>query len=381
MATPDITKDEKNRISYCFWSFLCGGIIGPLDFLPKYGLEFYPLGYFCIPLLITPIGIAIYKHNLMNIKIAIKKGAVYSILIATITGIYLLLIMIIEHIFRGMIGYHSIIVSLLSAFTIAIIFNPLRNIIHNFIDRVFLGKLPQEIAIENKLLKQELERSERLKIANTLALGLAHEVKNPLTTLKTFTEFLPQHYDDKEFLEKFSKIVPGEIERVNDIIKQLLQFSRPTPPALQSSSVYQLMQDILVFLNNDLLKHKIKLNESYEDRTLKINADPNQIKQALLNILLNAIDAMPGGGTITIEAKKNEDLVELSIRDSGCGIAKEDLKHIFDPFYSKKESGTGLGLAVTHQIIKNHNGRIEVESELNKGTIFKIFFRLCNKNQ
>jgi signal transduction histidine kinase len=376
MRYPNITKNEKNRISYCFWSFILGGIIGPLDFLPKYGLEFYPLGYFCVPFLITPIGIAIYKHNLMNIKIVIKKGMVYSILIATITGIYLLLIMIIEHIFRGMIGYRSIIVSLLSAFIIAIIFNPLRDRIHNFIDKIFLGKLPQEIAIENKLLKQELEHSERLKTASTLALSLAHEVKNPLTTLKTFTEFLPDHYEDKEFLQKFSKIVPGEIERVNDIIKQLLQFSKPSPPAFQTISIYQLMQDILIFLNNDFLKHKIKLNEYYEDRNLKINADPSQIKQAMLNILLNAIDAMPNGGTITIEVKKRENLIELSIRDSGCGIAKEDLKHIFDPFFSKKESGTGLGLAVTHQIIKNHNGKIEVESELNKSTAFSIIIPL-----
>ncbi len=371
--------EERNRISFCFWPILIGGLIGPLDFLPKYGIGFYPIGYFCVPIIIGFITYAMIKHDLMDIRIVIRKGLAYSLLFAAITGIYLILIMIIEYLFRGMLGYHSIITSLILAFIIAIIFNPLRNKIQNLIDKIFFGKLPYEIAEENNLLKQELEQSERLKTASTLALGLAHEIKNPITTIKTFAEYLPDKLDDKDFLAKFAKLIPVETERINNIIQQLLKFSKPSAPKFQEVRIHQLIQETLSFLNNEFLKRKIKLSETYENRETTILADSEQIKQVLLNIIFNSMEAMPNGGTISIETKNNDDSVELSIHDTGCGIAKEDLEHIFDPFYSKKESGTGLGLAITHQIIKNHNGKIEVKSEINKGTKFQITFSINKK--
>lgn len=281
--------------------------------------------------------------------------------------------MLVEWFFRGIIGYRSIIISLLSAFVIALLFSPLRNKIQSLVDHVFFGKLPQEIASENERLRQELERSERLKATSTLALGLAHEIKNPLTTIKTFAEYLPEKYKDDEFVNKFSKIIPSEVERINNIVHQLLDFSKPSPPAFNNTNIHNLISDILAFLNSSFLKNKIKVNESYEDLTLVIKIDPIQIKQALLNIILNAIESMPNGGTISIKTMLEEhDYLEIEISDEGCGIAEKDLKHIFDPFYSKKESGTGLGLSISYRIIQNHKGSIEVESEVNKGTIFRI---------
>jgi two-component system sensor histidine kinase HydH len=129
----------------------------------------------------------------------------------------------------------------------------------------------------------------------------------------------------------------------------------------------------LELLNNEIIRHKINLNTSFDNKNILINIDYNQIKQALLNIFLNAINAMPNGGTLTIDSSfRGNDKLLFSISDTGCGIAPKDLPHIYDPFFSKKDHGTGLGLSITHEIIKNHNGRIYAESELGKGTTFRV---------
>jgi len=360
-------------------AFSPGFICGILNFLNPFNFTIFQIANFGIALYVIVFTYLIFRNQLMGIEIIYRRSLLYSFLITILTGIYLLLIMIMEWLFRGILGYKSLIVSLSSAFIIAIVFDPLRNKIQILVDRLFLGKTPPEMAKENELLKHELEQSERLKTASALALGLAHEIKNPITTIKTFAEYLPDKLDDKEFLTKFAKLIPVETERINNIIRQLLKFSKPSPPKFQEVRIHQLIQDILVFLNNEFLKRKIRLSEAYENRETTILADSEQIKQVLLNIIFNSMEAMPDGGTISIETKNDNDSLELSISDTGCGITKEDLGHIFDPFYSKKESGTGLGLAITHQIIKNHNGKIEVQSELNKGTKFQIMFLVHKK--
>jgi signal transduction histidine kinase len=371
--TRSVVGKEKMSLTYVFWALFFGGIIGPLDFIPKYGFEFYPIGYFCIPLITATVAFAILKYSLLDIKIVVKKSLLYSTLIGVLTAIYLLLVMSTEYFFKGIVGYKSLIISLLSAFIIANIFNPLRNNIQMFIDRIFLGKTSHEIAKENELLRQEIERSERLKTANTLALGLAHEIRNPLTTIKTFAEYLPEKYKDVEFVKKFSRIIPSEVDRINSIIKQLLDFSKPSPPSFKETNICRLIKEILGFLNSEFLKQKIKLNEIYEDPDLLITIDPSQIKQAILNIILNAVESMPKGGVIAIQTKTGaQDFLEIRIVDEGCGIANDTIKRIFDPFFSTKDTGTGLGLSITHQIIKNQNGSIVVESKLGKGSTFII---------
>ncbi len=317
----------------------------------------------------------------MEISFVIKRGIVYSCVIGILTGAYLLLVVLIELLFRGFIGYRSIFISLLLTFIIAFLFNPLRNRIQALIDHLFLGKTPEEIAQENKLLRHEVERSERLKAASTLALGLAHEIKNPLTTIKTFSEYLPERSKDEAFIKKFSKMIPAEVERINNIVHRLLDFSKPAPPSFQETNIHSLIKDILEFLSNDFLKHHIRVHESYEDTNLTLRIDPGQIKQVLLNLLLNAIEAMPKGGNLTIKTQKTPtDAFEITITDDGCGIPPQHMKNLFTPFFSTKEGGSGLGLSICHQIIKNHGGTIEVGSKEGKGTEIRIKFSL-SKNQ
>jgi two-component system sensor histidine kinase HydH len=215
-----------------------------------------------------------------------------------------------------------------------------------------------------------------MKSIAILASGMAHEIKNPLTPIKTFSEQLPSHLDDKEFLLKFSRIINKEVDRIDSLVQELLNFAKPSPPQLKQVNIHQLIEQTLDLLNNEIIRHKINLNISFENKNILISIDSKQIKQALLNIFLNAIEAMPNRGTLTINtsvianAVKQSLIIEIS--DTGCGIDAKDLPHIFDPFFSKKDHGTGLGLSITHEIIKNHNGRILAESELGKGTAFRI---------
>jgi signal transduction histidine kinase len=372
--------DKKIQLKYFLAASIVGFVSGSLNFFLPFNFTLSEYGNFGISLYAIILTYAFLKHQILGIEIIVRKSIFYSMFIATLSGIYLILIILMEGSFRGIIGYKSVFISASAAFVISIIFNPLRNKIQTTLDKLFLGKTTNEFAKENELLKQELERSERLKAASTLALGLAHEIRNPLTTIKTFAEFLPGKYTDKDFINKFSKLIPAEVERINNIIHQLLTFSKPSPPSFKDTDIHGLIKDILGFLNSEFLKKKIRISEDYADSTLIIRIDPTQIKQALLNIVFNALDAMPNGGMLSMKTEiTNDSRFKIRISDTGCGIAKEDLKHIFDPFYSKKDEGTGLGLAITHRIITNHGGAIEAESEMVKGTMFIITIPLTTK--
>lgn len=364
-------KEQKKEMQLLISSLLIGGICGTINFFYYKNFWFYPAANFGITFYCFIFTYAVLKHQIMGLEIVFRKGLLYSTLITIFTCIYLSIIFLSEWLFRGILGYKSIFLSLLSAVILALLFNPIKNKIQYLIDKMFLGKAPQEIAAENEALKQEIERSERLKAASTLALGLAHEVKNPLTVIKIFTEFLQEKKNDEKFFDKFSKIIPQEVERINTIVHKLLDFSKPSPPVFKQTDICRPIKEIVELMSNDFLKRKINIFEQYED--LVANIDTIQIKQVLFNILLNAMEAMPRGGNIRITTRKNENnQIEICVADEGIGIVKEDLKNIFNPFFSKKDNGTGLGLAICHQIIKQHGGTIEAESEINRGATFRI---------
>ena len=192
-------------------------------------------------------------------------------------------------------------------------------------------------------------------------------------------EYLPQKMHDPKFVEQFSRLVPQEIDRIDAMIHELLQFARPSPPKLESTNLYELLNNTLGFLSNNFTRHNISVQKDYEDiKDRQFFLDANQIKQVVLNLFLNAIDAMPGGGTLLVTGRVSNPSVVISVADTGCGIAPEDLKHIFEAFFTKKEKGTGLGLAVTKNIIEEHGGKISVKSKIGEGTTFAIELPLTN---
>jgi len=345
------------------------------DFIPNYGVKFYPFGYLPTTIFITIITYAIVKHQLMDINIVIRRGLIYSLLITFITITYLVVVLLCEKVFQEFIGYRTVIGSIIAAIVIAVFFAPFKNKIQYFIDKLIFRGSQEEIVQQNELFRQEILRTEKLKAISTFASGMAHEIKNPLTAIKTFSEHLQSKKDDPEFLNKFSKIVNHEVDRINDLVCQLLEFAKPAALTLKETNIHRLINSTLELLNSRFLQNKIKLIKIFSASLRQtLHIDPNQFRQALLNIFLNAIEAMPNGGTLRVETRiqSSTPLFEITISDTGGGIAPNDLPHIFDPFFSKKDKGTGLGLSITHGIIKEHGGTIRVASTAKHGASFTI---------
>ncbi|MFH0925615.1 MAG: ATP-binding protein [bacterium] len=227
---------------------------------------------------------------------------------------------------------------------------------------------------ELERMQEELIRSERLKAVGILAAGMAHEIKNPLTGIKTFIEYLPSKHNDKEFINKFTRIVNPEIEKINTLVRQLLDFAKPKPIELKECDLPKLLDETLDLLFDIIMENKIEVIRNYTTSPI-IKADSMQIKQVFCNLIMNAVDAMKEreNRKLTVAIKQNNHLyIEISIEDTGSGISQENLEHLFDVFFSTKDMGTGLGLSIVHGIIEKHKGLIEVESKENVGTTFRI---------
>ncbi len=360
---------------------------GCSHWLPMMGINIYPHALIFLPTYALLLSYAIFKYQFLNFRIALEKSIIYSLLIASVSIAYLGIVLTSEKVLQNLLGYKSTPISLSAAFMIGIIIIPFRNRIQFLLDRsLFKGTQP-EIAAENELLRREVTQSEKHKAVAALASGIAHEVRNPLTALKAFYEHFPQKKDDPEFIAKFTHIAGKEIGRIEGLIQQLLDFAKPSPPSFRETDINKLIEDTLDLISSKLKAHSITLNKHLKGQgsrnkeqgtstfhlppvTLKV--DQNQIKQALLNILLNAIDAMPTGGQLAVRTMLHSSRFTINIADTGSGIAPEDLKHIFEPFFSKKASGTGLGLAITQGIIQEHGGNINVKSTVGEGTTFTI---------
>ncbi|MFH1758044.1 MAG: ATP-binding protein, partial [Pseudomonadota bacterium] len=247
------------------------------------------------------------------------------------------------------------------------------------------------IAIENANLYENLKksqnilrRSDRLASLGTLIASLAHEIRNPLVSIKTFTQLLPERIDDAEFRDYFLKVASGEIDRLTSLINELLGFAKPSEPNLKGEDVNAIIDRMEVLISTEARKKNITITKKYSPHLPPVLVDAEQIKQVLLNILLNAIQAIEGQGEIWIETRivhvtrddKNEPFLQIEIRDTGIGISPENTDHVFDPFFSTRPEGSGLGLAISHQIVHEHGGFIDLESEVGKGTSFRINFPL-----
>jgi two-component system sensor histidine kinase AtoS len=243
-----------------------------------------------------------------------------------------------------------------------------------------------------KKMEAQIRRADRLASIGTLSAGMAHEIKNPLVALKAFTQMLPERYNDEDFRQTFSTLVHHEVERIDTIVNQLLEFSRPAKPNLVRVDLHPVITNSLKLVSEEAFKRHIKVESKLAAVNDAVMADRHQVQQVLLNLLLNAMDSMTAKGCLVVTTTVVEgqysptgaDLaprpyLRLDIADTGSGIAQDVLPHIFDPFFTTKSSGTGLGLTVAHGIIMEHGGMIDVESQMGQGTIFHIFFPLLTK--
>ena len=250
---------------------------------------------------------------------------------------------------------------------------------------------PQEIILNLhditalKKLEASMRQAERLAALGTLAAGMAHEIRNPLSSIKTFVQLLPRKIEKPVFIEKFQRTVPRELNRINDLVEDLLDLARVPKYVYQNTHLKTLLEQALDATDAQLQVGNIQCRCVIADDMPPVRADANQLARAFHNLIRNAIQAMPQGGKLDIKAayhRENPSKAEMGtagadritavFEDTGPGISAAEIENIFNPFFTTKDKGTGLGLAITHKVITEHGGQIEVESTLGKGSRFVI---------
>jgi PAS domain S-box-containing protein len=236
-------------------------------------------------------------------------------------------------------------------------------------------------------LEGQLRRSDRLAALGTLAAGLAHEIKNPLASLRTFTRIMPRKFEDARFRETFIRVVPHELERINGIVEQLLELARPSRLRPAPLSIPGVLDRVLELYANELDAKEIVVTREYAREVPAITADGERLYEAFVNLVSNALAAMKPGGRLTVRtgwhrpaeplARGGGRRVRVEIEDTGSGISPAEADKVFDPFFTTKPEGTGLGLALTHKIIEDHGGSIGFRSAPGVGTTFTVLLPMA----
>jgi two-component system sensor histidine kinase AtoS len=236
-------------------------------------------------------------------------------------------------------------------------------------------------------LENRLRRSDRLAALGSLAAGLAHEIKNPLTSLLTFSRHLTRRFDDEQFRAKFQSVVPRELERINGIVERLLELARPTSLSFSAVRLPALLERAVELYADEMDSRMVAVSREYARDLPVVWVDSEAMYQALVNLVRNALDAMPSGGRLVLRVGWSDDdpvvrrvrhpaagarRVRVEIEDTGPGIPVGDADRVFNPFFTTKDGGTGLGLALTHKIVEDHGGSIDFRNAKNGGAVFRI---------
>ncbi|MGD1020068.1 MAG: GAF domain-containing protein [Verrucomicrobiia bacterium] len=236
------------------------------------------------------------------------------------------------------------------------------------------------VAIENARLhekivdvEEQLRRNERLSTLGLLAAEVAHEIRNPLTVMKMLFHSLDLKFPPEDPRARDAEIMSEKMDHLNKIVDHLLGYARSTEPTFDLVDVNDLLDDVLLLTRQKLRQQQIELVRKFGDGLPQVRADRGQIEQVCLNLILNAADAMPKGGTLTVgTGRSSSSFIQLTFTDTGMGMAPEKQKQLFEPFLTTKTKGTGLGLAIVKKIVEAHRGKIEVQSKPKKGTTFRI---------
>jgi len=223
-------------------------------------------------------------------------------------------------------------------------------------------------------LQEKVHRSERLASLGRLAAGVAHEIRNPLSSIKGFAQYFVKRFSGHDEEQGYASVMVREVDRLNHVITDLLDFAGSKEPRREPQSLAAIADQALKLLAPDLEARKVAVVKEYEPDLPAVSVDRDRISQVFINLLLNALESMEAGGEIRIGLRRGgpPPAVEASVADTGAGIPEGDLGKVFEPFFSRKRTGTGLGLAIVHQIIESHKGDIRVESRPGKGSVFRM---------
>lgn len=244
------------------------------------------------------------------------------------------------------------------------------------IPTTFFGETAVQVILrdisERKQTEELMLKSEKLSIAGQLAAGIAHEIRNPLTAIKGFLQLMKPTMGENEH---YFEIVFSELSRIELILSELLMLAKPQQNAVKERvNLKKIISEVTALLETQANLKGIFIKTDYEHDSMYINGDQNQLKQVFINLIKNAVESMPDGGTVHIIMTEDEYSVNVTVKDEGDGIPENVLKRIGEPFLTTKEKGTGLGLMVTFNLIKNHQGAIQVDSKPDRGTAFHITF-------
>ena len=245
-----------------------------------------------------------------------------------------------------------------------------------------------DVSVE-RLLEEKARRSDRLTALGELAAGVAHEMRNPLTTIRGYLQILPYNKDDDEFILEFSDNLIREIDRLTRLTDNLLNMAKPISPELQVEPLSDLVDSVGHFLSDKLSQANVVLQVEEDHAYTPVVMDGDRIKQVFINLFVNAAEAMTEGGSITVrfshrnecfsEKEGSKTYVVTEIIDTGPGMPPHVMERVFDPFFTTKDTGTGLGLALSHRIVEEHGGFLRVDSTAGKGTCFWIFLPLADE--
>ena len=252
----------------------------------------------------------------------------------------------------------------------------------------------QSVRIEE--MEDQLRQADRLAVVGELSASLAHEVRNPLGSIRGIVDILKDELPTNKEMANFLNIMVQETERLNEVVENYLRFAGQKSSQVISFDIREIIKNTELLLANRARKNQITIKTRLPEKELPLTGVPGQLQQVLMNLALNSIQALPDGGEITIGVEqletnsqsgeetsdsKNTNEIRISISDNGKGISEPDIEKIFKPFYTTRQDGTGLGLAIVKRIIDQNNWRIEVESEINKGSIFSIYIPVEENNQ
>lgn len=227
--------------------------------------------------------------------------------------------------------------------------------------------------------KELLRQSDKLSALGQLAAGIAHEIRNPLTSLRGFIQLLEDSLEEKQ--KRYCEIMLGELDRINFIVSELLVLAKPQGVKFQQKDIASIVQNVISFLDSQANLNNIRIHTSFQSQLPMISCEENQLKQVFLNICKNAIDALPEGGEIYVDVyREPHSHVRVSIRDTGCGIDSVHIPRLGEPFYTTKENGTGLGLMISSRIVEDHGGSINIESQWQQGTTVSILLPVASED-
>ncbi|RYD04494.1 hypothetical protein N752_14065 [Desulforamulus aquiferis] len=235
---------------------------------------------------------------------------------------------------------------------------------------------------EGVLVEKYLSQKDKMAMIGELAAGIAHEIRNPLTSVRGLVQIMVQKCKINDPAREHAEIILSEIDSINNIIKELLLLARRSSPNLSFASLPAVLDHVLLLLEGEASCRGIEITRDYQDNLPLVVLDEDQIRQVFLHLATNAINAMPTGGKLTISVKYNETMgvVQTVFQDEGIGISEENISRIFHPFFTTRAEGTGLGLPVSCQIVDNHGGTLSVQSIYGKGSAFTVQLPLVNYN-